>query len=622
MAANHVHCQNPMTYEDRSEAPSGIATRLHSPWSSLRASAEREDSRGQQGPTRLPCALAWGGADPRRRPSSLPNTWTSRTLLPRSFPGGHRDACVLGACPAGLESLPCLPRLCRPATSTRAPRSRSTPRRARCCSRRSTAGTPTRWRLHGPGRNARLAARQRPRGGGRVPPGPARRGYLHLLRHRRPCTSACSGCCAAEPAPAAPAHHQRRRALRGAVAAATLVGGARCGNHPAGRRGRAPAGSTSRCSRTGPEPAGVVAPAGQPRGRHAAAGRRGRRRPGRRRPRCSSTPARLGRPARRCPSAGPRPPLSAHKWGGPAGVGVLLVRQAEHAGARPSRSTSVPTGAAPASRTSPARSPPRRRSRPASPSARSSTPGSGAGRPAPAAPYAPVPDVEVHGHPGERLPHLVSFSCLYVDGEALVTELDRAGIRGRQRVGLHRERAGAFPRAGRHGGAHARQRAGLLRHGTPPRTTSSGSSPRCPASSPSCGAGWPPDQAGPRARRHRRVPVLELDCRGAALPAPGRSGWPSGSTRSPSVAWSRSPPTTRPPARRRRLVPDARPGVRRRATCRRRGPGLPGAPTGLRSRSAAVSGSDGAVRAGRSGTGGQGRGVRTCAATSAAPRSP
>ena len=41
---------------------------------------------------------------------------------------------------------------------------------------------------------------------------------------------------------------------------------------------------------------------------------------------------------------------------------------------------------------------------------------------------AAIPDVEVHGHPDARLPHLVSFSCLYVDGEALVTELDRRGF--------------------------------------------------------------------------------------------------------------------------------------------------------------------------------------------------
>jgi cysteine desulfurase len=41
---------------------------------------------------------------------------------------------------------------------------------------------------------------------------------------------------------------------------------------------------------------------------------------------------------------------------------------------------------------------------------------------------AAVPDVEVVGDPVDRLPHLVTFSCLYVDGEALVTELDRRGF--------------------------------------------------------------------------------------------------------------------------------------------------------------------------------------------------
>ncbi|MFI6283553.1 cysteine desulfurase/sulfurtransferase TusA family protein [Streptomyces sp. NPDC051018] len=38
-----------------------------------------------------------------------------------------------------------------------------------------------------------------------------------------------------------------------------------------------------------------------------------------------------------------------------------------------------------------------------------------------------VPDVDVVGDPVRRLPHLVTFSCLYVDGEALLHELDRAG---------------------------------------------------------------------------------------------------------------------------------------------------------------------------------------------------
>ncbi|NYD42328.1 aminotransferase class V-fold PLP-dependent enzyme [Nocardioides panaciterrulae] len=41
---------------------------------------------------------------------------------------------------------------------------------------------------------------------------------------------------------------------------------------------------------------------------------------------------------------------------------------------------------------------------------------------------AAVPDVEVVGDPVDRLPHLVTFSFLYVDGEALVSELDRRGF--------------------------------------------------------------------------------------------------------------------------------------------------------------------------------------------------
>lgn len=39
-----------------------------------------------------------------------------------------------------------------------------------------------------------------------------------------------------------------------------------------------------------------------------------------------------------------------------------------------------------------------------------------------------VPDLAVLGDPLRRLPHLLTFSCLYVDGEALLGELDRAGF--------------------------------------------------------------------------------------------------------------------------------------------------------------------------------------------------
>ncbi|HEY0618949.1 MAG TPA: aminotransferase class V-fold PLP-dependent enzyme [Kribbella sp.] len=39
-----------------------------------------------------------------------------------------------------------------------------------------------------------------------------------------------------------------------------------------------------------------------------------------------------------------------------------------------------------------------------------------------------IPDVEVVGDPDDRLPHVLTFSCLYVDGEALVTALDAEGF--------------------------------------------------------------------------------------------------------------------------------------------------------------------------------------------------
>jgi cysteine desulfurase len=41
---------------------------------------------------------------------------------------------------------------------------------------------------------------------------------------------------------------------------------------------------------------------------------------------------------------------------------------------------------------------------------------------------AAVPDVEVLGDPVDRLPHIVTFSCLYADGEALLAGLDRRGF--------------------------------------------------------------------------------------------------------------------------------------------------------------------------------------------------
>ncbi len=41
---------------------------------------------------------------------------------------------------------------------------------------------------------------------------------------------------------------------------------------------------------------------------------------------------------------------------------------------------------------------------------------------------ATVPDVDIVGDPDARVPHIVTFSCLYVDGEALLHALDRHGF--------------------------------------------------------------------------------------------------------------------------------------------------------------------------------------------------
>lgn len=41
---------------------------------------------------------------------------------------------------------------------------------------------------------------------------------------------------------------------------------------------------------------------------------------------------------------------------------------------------------------------------------------------------AAIPDTEVHGDGARRLPHVVTFSCLYVDGEVLLGALDRLGF--------------------------------------------------------------------------------------------------------------------------------------------------------------------------------------------------
>jgi cysteine desulfurase len=111
---------------------------------------------------------------------------------------------------------------------------------------------------------------------------------------------------------------------------------------------------------------------------------------------------------------------SARKWGGPAGVGLLVVR----AGVRyepPQLPPAVPAlhlVAAAAASLVAARDEAiaeDQRLRPLVDRIRATVP-------------ATVPDVEVVGDPDRRLPHLVTFSCLYVDGEALLHALDRRGF--------------------------------------------------------------------------------------------------------------------------------------------------------------------------------------------------
>jgi cysteine desulfurase len=119
---------------------------------------------------------------------------------------------------------------------------------------------------------------------------------------------------------------------------------------------------------------------------------------------------------------------SAHKWGGPPGVGVLAVRRRtrwrppwpedERGAGRVPGFENVPGAIAAAAAL---------RARLAEAQELN-----GVHTPLVDRIRARIPelvsDVEVVGHPTRRLPHIVTFSCLYVDGEALLTELDREGF--------------------------------------------------------------------------------------------------------------------------------------------------------------------------------------------------
>jgi len=118
---------------------------------------------------------------------------------------------------------------------------------------------------------------------------------------------------------------------------------------------------------------------------------------------------------------------SAHKWGGPAGVGVLLVRKGtrwrnpfpgddrvderavgfENVAGALAAAAALQSVVAERDETNARQSALIDRIR---------------------ASVAAIPDTQVVGDPVDRLPHLVTFSFLYVDGEALVSELDRRGL--------------------------------------------------------------------------------------------------------------------------------------------------------------------------------------------------
>ncbi|MFJ8469111.1 cysteine desulfurase/sulfurtransferase TusA family protein [Streptomyces swartbergensis] len=119
---------------------------------------------------------------------------------------------------------------------------------------------------------------------------------------------------------------------------------------------------------------------------------------------------------------------SAHKWGGPAGVGLLVVRKGvrfapqgpvdERESGRAAGFENIPAIVAAAASLRAVRAEAAEealRLRELTERIRVRVP-------------QVVPDVEVVGDPVRRLPGVVTFSCLYVDGEALLHELDREGF--------------------------------------------------------------------------------------------------------------------------------------------------------------------------------------------------
>lgn len=115
---------------------------------------------------------------------------------------------------------------------------------------------------------------------------------------------------------------------------------------------------------------------------------------------------------------------SASKWGGPAGVGVLAVRKGtrwtkpwpvERVDPESLNLPLVVAAAAALRAVMTTRDADAARMRALTARIRAQV-------------TATVPDVDLVGDPDARVPHIVTFSCLYVDGEALLYALDRHGF--------------------------------------------------------------------------------------------------------------------------------------------------------------------------------------------------
>jgi cysteine desulfurase len=121
---------------------------------------------------------------------------------------------------------------------------------------------------------------------------------------------------------------------------------------------------------------------------------------------------------------------SAHKWGGPAGVGVLLLRRSarwrnpfpgdERVDERATGFENVAGALAAAAALRASLDEQHGEGQLAATHTALTSQLADA--------VARIPDTEIFLAPDARLPHVLAFSCLYVDGEALVTELDRRGF--------------------------------------------------------------------------------------------------------------------------------------------------------------------------------------------------